>query len=111
MHDPTAYPSPDEFRPERWLEGAESPAAKHPKNYLVFGSGPHNCIGKEYAMQHLIAVMGNASVLLNWEHKRTELSEKVMVIATIYPKDGACLKFTQRPAPPMDAPAAVAAAM
>lgn len=111
LHDPTAYPSPDEFRPERWLEGAESPAAKHPKNYLVFGSGPHNCIGKEYAMQHLIAVMGNASVLLNWEHKRTELSEKVMVIATIYPKDGACLKFTQRPAPPMDAPAAVAAAM
>ena len=111
LHDPAAYPSPDEFLPERWLEGPDSPAAKNPKNYLVFGNGPHNCIGKEYAMQHLVTVIGAASVLMNWEHKRTDLSEKVMIIATIYPTDGACLKFSRRPAPPMDAPAAVAAAM
>ncbi|KAL4401062.1 RNA polymerase C-22 sterol desaturase [Malassezia pachydermatis] len=110
LHDPDAYPKPDEFLPERWLEGSESPAAKNPKNYLVFGSGPHNCIGKEYAMQHLVTVMGTASVMLNWDHKRTELSDKVQVIATIYPKDGAILKFHQRPAPRVDASPAEAAA-
>lgn len=110
LHDPSAYPSPDEFRPERWLEGADSPAAKNPKNYLVFGSGPHNCIGKDYAVQHLVALIGMASVQLNWEHETTDLSEKVMVIATIYPKDGARLKFTARPAPEVHVPASVAAA-
>ena len=57
LHDPAAYPSPDEFLPERWLEGPDSPAAKNPKNYLVFGNGPHNCIGKEYAMQHLVTCL------------------------------------------------------
>lgn len=110
LHDAEAYPQPDEFRPERWLEGADSPASKHPKNYLVFGSGPHNCIGKEYAMQHLVTVMGTAAVQLNWDHQRTELSDKVQVIATIYPKDGAILKFHKRPAPDVTVSPAVAAA-
>lgn len=100
LHDPTAYPSPDEFKPERWLEGAGSSAAKHTKNWLVFGSGPHNCIGKEYAMMHMTAVMGAASVLLNWEHERTPLSDKVQVIATIFPKDNLRLKVSAR-APPI----------
>ena len=110
LHDPSAYPSPDEFRPERWLEGKGSPADANPKNFLVFGSGPHNCIGKDYAMQHLITVMGNAAVLLNWEHEHTDLSEKVMVITTIYPKDGARFKFSARPPPALDATPAMAAA-
>ncbi|WFC97627.1 sterol 22-desaturase [Malassezia yamatoensis] len=101
LHDPEAYPSPDEFKPERWLEGAGSPAQSHPKNYLVFGSGPHNCIGKDYAVQHLMAVIGTASVLLNWEHHVTDRSEKVLVIATIYPQDGALLSFSER-APPAE---------
>ena len=103
LHDPEAYPQPDEFRPERWLEGAQSPAQMHPKNYLVFGSGPHNCIGKEYALQHLVAVMGTASILLDWKHEVTPLSEKVMVIATIFPQDGARLSFAKRSPPALGA--------
>ena len=110
LHDPEAYPEPDEFRPERWLE-PNSPAVKSTKNWLVFGSGPHNCIGKEYAMMHLTACIGSAAVLLNWEHERTELSDKVQVIATIYPKDGMLLKFTPRAPPAIGATPAEAAAM
>ncbi|WFD30116.1 sterol 22-desaturase [Malassezia sp. CBS 17886] len=111
LHDPAAYPAPEEFRPERWLGDTSSPAADHPKNYLVFGNGPHHCIGKQYAMMHLMAVAGSASVLLNWEHERTPLSDKVLVIATIFPQDGARLRFTRRAAPAVDAsPAAAAAA-
>ncbi|WFD01811.1 sterol 22-desaturase [Malassezia obtusa] len=110
LHDPEAYPSPDEFKPERWLEGAGSPAQTHSKNYLVFGSGPHNCIGKEYAIQHLMAVIGTASILLDWKHDVTDLSEKVMVIATIYPKDGARLTFSRRSAPAVGATPQEAAA-
>lgn len=111
LHDPEAYPNPDEFLPERWLEGPDSPAAKHVKNWLVFGSGPHNCIGQQYALMHLTAVLGSASVTMNWEHEVTPLSEKVEVIATIFPKDGARLKFYPRAAPaPGTAPEVAAAA-
>jgi C-22 sterol desaturase len=44
LHDPKAFPDPDTLSPERWLD-PESPANKHPQNYLVFGSGPHKCVG------------------------------------------------------------------
>lgn len=84
LHDPQAYPDPDAFIPERWQQGSQSPAEKHPRNWLVFGSGPHNCIGQQYALLHLTAVLGSASVLMNWEHEVTPKSEKVRVIATIF---------------------------
>ncbi|WFD33730.1 sterol 22-desaturase [Malassezia cuniculi] len=111
LHDAQSYPEPDAFRPERWLEGPDSPAQKATKNYLVFGSGPHHCIGQQYAMMHLTAVIGTASVLLNWEHEVTPLSDKVQIIATIFPKDGTLLRFSPRPAPPIDATPEAAAAM
>ncbi len=111
LHDPSVYPQPDEFRPERWLEGPDSPAQMNPKNFLVFGSGPHNCIGYNYAQLHLAAVLGTASVTMNWEHEITPLSEKVDVIATIFPKDGARIKFSPRAAPvPGTSPEVAAAA-
>jgi len=111
LHDPAVYPEPDVLRPERWMEGADSPAEQNPKNYLVFGSGPHYCIGQQYALMHLTAVLGTASVLMNWEHEVTPLSEEVEVIATIFPKDGARMKFTPRPRPTADMSAEEAASM
>ncbi|UZJ55322.1 hypothetical protein CBS101457_004642 [Exobasidium rhododendri] len=111
LHDTSVYPEPEQLKPERWMEGSDGLADKNPKNYLVFGSGPHNCIGQQYAMMHLTAVLGTASILMNWEHEITPLSEKVQVIATIFPQDGARIKFTPRPAPPFDASPEEAAAM
>ncbi|PWN49644.1 putative ERG5-C-22 sterol desaturase [Violaceomyces palustris] len=111
LHDASVYPEPDSFKPERWLEGPQSLAELNPKNYLVFGSGPHNCIGQQYANMHLTAVLGTASVLMNWEHEVTPLSEKVKVIATIFPKDGARMKFYPRAVPaPGTAPEVAASA-
>lgn len=111
LHDPSVYPEPDKLKPERWLEGKESPAEKNPRNFLVFGSGPHHCIGQQYAMMHLVAVIGTASVMMNWEHEVTPLSEQVKILPTIFPADGTRLKFTQRPAPALGASAEEAAAM
>ncbi|KAI4144899.1 MAG: hypothetical protein LQ340_006498 [Diploschistes diacapsis] len=81
-HDPEAYPNPDTFDPERWITGD---AEKQVKNWLVFGTGPHYCIGQTYAQNNLIAMIGKASLLLDWDHTVTERSEVVKVFATIFP--------------------------
>lgn len=44
LHDPEAYVDPETFNPDRWLEGGEAEAAA--KNWLVFGTGPHYCLGQ-----------------------------------------------------------------
>lgn len=44
LNDPEAYPEPLTFNPDRWLEGGGAENAA--KNWLVFGVGPHYCLGQ-----------------------------------------------------------------
>jgi C-22 sterol desaturase len=83
LHDPEAYPNPDSFEPERWITGD---ADKQTKNWLVFGTGPHYCLGQTYAQANLMLMIGKASMMLDWTHKITPLSEEIKVFATIFPK-------------------------
>ena len=82
-HDPDAYPNPDTFDPERWITGD---AEKQVKNWLVFGTGPHYCLGQTYAQLNLIAMIGKASMELDWVHHPTAISEDIEVFATIFPQ-------------------------
>lgn len=82
LHDPEAYPNPDSFDPDRWITGD---AEKQVKNWLVFGTGPHYCLGQTYAQYALIAMIGMASMTLKWDHAVTEKSEEIKVFATIFP--------------------------
>jgi C-22 sterol desaturase len=84
LHDPACYPEPDAFKPERWLpteDGGASLAESKPQNFIVFGSGPHKCVGQQYAFMHLTATLGTASVLLDWHHERTPDSDEIQVVA------------------------------
>ena len=85
LHDPEVYPQPDEFDPDRWITGT---AEAQQKNWLVFGTGPHYCLGQTYATNMLIAMIGKASMHVDWTHKVTNLSEEVKVFATIFPMVG-----------------------
>jgi sterol 22-desaturase len=82
-HDPEAYPNPDSFDPERWITGD---ADKQSKNWLVFGTGPHYCLGQTYAQLNLMAMIGKASMDIDWEHHATPRSEDIKVFATIFPQ-------------------------
>ncbi|KIO34301.1 hypothetical protein M407DRAFT_240632 [Tulasnella calospora MUT 4182] len=97
VHDPEVYPQPEKLIPERWLD-PESPANKNPKNYLIFGSGPHKCIGQEYAMLHMANTIVTAAATMQWDHKRTPDSDNVQIIATLFPKDGCLLRFKPKAA-------------
>jgi len=82
LHDPEAYPSPDSFVPERWITGD---ADQQTKNWLVFGTGPHYCLGQTYAQANLMLMIGKASMMLDWKHQITDKSEEIKVFATIFP--------------------------
>lgn len=57
-YDPSIYPEPTIFRPERWLEDGEQ--ARHKERYLVpFGKGARSCVGSSLAMAELFATLGN----------------------------------------------------
>lgn len=93
LHDPEAYPEPEQFDPERWITGT---ADQQTKNWLVFGTGPHHCIGQTYAQLNLMLLIGKASMELDWKHYPTSLSEKIKVFATIFPMDDCHLTFEKR---------------
>lgn len=84
LRDPDVYKNPDDFDPERYYSGDAE--LKGMKNYLVFGTGPHYCIGQQYAQLNLALMIGKASLQLDWTHHPTPLSEEIKVFATIFPK-------------------------
>ena len=47
------------------------------RNWLVFGAGPHVCIGQNYAIMHLMMCLGKASLFLEWDHKTTPVSDNI----------------------------------
>lgn len=51
-HDPEIYPEPDEFRPERFLEGQPSP-----QTWLPWGGGRKRCPGSHLAMLEMKTVL------------------------------------------------------
>ncbi|QUC16702.1 uncharacterized protein UV8b_00943 [Ustilaginoidea virens] len=94
LHDPEVYDNPDYFDPERYYSGDAE--VKGAKNYLVFGTGPHYCLGQVYAQLNLALFVGKAACQLKWTHHATPLSEEIKVFATIFPKDDCPLTFEKR---------------
>lgn len=93
LHDPEIYEDPETFNPHRW----ENPTDEMVKrNFLVFGYGPHACIGKNYVMTLFTAMLGKVMLHADLVHHKTELSEEVKVFATIFPKDDLILEWNPR---------------
>ncbi|KAG9234982.1 cytochrome P450 [Amylocarpus encephaloides] len=93
LHDPEVYPQPDNFNPERWISGN---AKDQKKNWLVFGTGAHKCVAEQYVQLTMTAMIGKASLELDWVHHATKDSEVVKVFATLFPMDLCPLTFTRR---------------
>lgn len=93
LHDPEVYPDPDSFIPERW---ANPTGDMTKRSWLVFGSGPHVCLGQQYVMMLFTAMLGKFVMNSNLKHHVTELSEEIKVFATIFPKDDLILEWERR---------------
>jgi sterol 14-demethylase len=69
---PEAFPDPDGFHPERYLEPREEDT-NNPWNWIPFGAGRHRCVGAAFAMMQLKAIF---SVLLrDWSFELAQPPE------------------------------------
>jgi cytochrome P450 len=60
--DPSLYPEPDRFDPDRWLPDANS---QRPQvSYIPFGMGIRSCIGEQFALNEMLVVV--TCVLTDW---------------------------------------------
>ncbi|KAI0034864.1 cytochrome P450 [Vararia minispora EC-137] len=65
MHrDPTVFPRPYDFRPERWLEADESGLASMNQHMMAFGGGLRVCGGQHFAQQTIRATI--AAIVRNF---------------------------------------------
>ncbi|KAK3697995.1 hypothetical protein QZH41_014378, partial [Actinostola sp. cb2023] len=69
-HDPDAWLDVEKFDPERFRGPAKE--SRHPFQFLPFGEGPRNCIGKRFALLEvkitLVNILTNVTKLKNMEH-------------------------------------------
>jgi sterol 14-demethylase len=66
---PDAFPDPDAFAPDRYLEPRQEDVA-NPWSWIPFGAGRHRCVGAAFAMMQLKAIF---SVLLrDWTFELTQ---------------------------------------
>lgn len=99
LHDPDVYTNPDEYDPERFMAdptGLPHNPAEARKNWLVFGTGPHVCLGQTYVMMLFTFMLGKFLLEADLDHTVTDLSEEIKVFATIFPKDDLILRFRRR---------------
>lgn len=89
--DERIFPSPDTFKPERWLGNPVTPSGKPLHRYLVpFGKGPRMCLGMNFANAEIY--IGLATVFRRvefelWETKRDAVDMAADFLVPI-PKPG-----------------------
>ena len=81
---PEAFEGPDEFRPERWLDGL---ARRLPRGAFVpFAEGPRKCLGAGFAMQEMILCM--ATIASRWELRLADTAQvRARPAVTLRPAD------------------------
>ena len=95
LHDPDVYSEPEKFNPDRFSKEMQEDK-RISQNYMVWGHGPHMCIGRDYAIMHLMAFISYFTASCNWEHIRTEKSDNIVIMATTFPEDGCNIKLSKR---------------
>ena len=89
--NPDIYPSPDEFRPERFL-GEQPP----PYSYIPFGGGVRRCLGAGFALAEMSAVMSTVLRSVELQPAARAAEPIVRRAFTLSPGDGARVVVTRR---------------
>ena len=90
-YDPERYPSPDEFRPERFLERTYGPL-----DWLPFGGGHRRCIGVAFAEMELRIVLATLLRRFDVTLMSAAPPRPVRRNLTMGPHDGVPVRITRR---------------
>lgn len=57
QHDPSIFPEPESFIPERWLEASDDQLRKMDQAFFAFGAGSRTCIGRYISLMEMAKVV------------------------------------------------------
>jgi cytochrome P450 len=93
QRDPRFFEAPDEFRPERWLDGLQKRLPRFA--YFPFGGGPRLCMGQSFAMLESVLLL--STIARSW---RLSLSPghrvELLPTLTLRPKHGLRMQLRRR---------------
>lgn len=94
--DPDTYTQPEEFLPERWLDGNKD---NNDLPLIQFGTGYHRCLGEPLAMLEATIMLTKLLRSFDWELVNGRYSvdmENLQQNLVLYPADGMPLRFRPR---------------
>ncbi|KAM3322893.1 hypothetical protein P3S67_004044 [Capsicum chacoense] len=69
------FPEAEKFDPDRFMEERQEDRF-YKKNFLVFGTGPHACLGQKYAINHLMLFIAIFTALVGFKrHKKSDCDD------------------------------------
>jgi len=91
--DQRHWPSPERFRPERWLDGSTEGLPKYA--YFPFGGGPRRCIGESFAWTE--GLLALATIARRWR-PRLVAGHRVepQPLITLRPRQGIRMRLERR---------------
>ncbi|KAH7352174.1 hypothetical protein KP509_19G033500 [Ceratopteris richardii] len=87
--DPHSF-DPDRFSPERQED------QRYKRNWLVFGAGPHQCLGQRYAVNHLTLFTSLFTSMVEFTRVPTPGQDELVYTPTIAPKDHGFFLLSKR---------------
>ena len=84
LHDPEAYPEPDKFKPERFLN-EDGTVRDDPKLSLVFGVGKRICPGRHLVEATLFIVASSVLSIFDVTKAKDEKGNEIPVKVAIDP--------------------------
>jgi len=87
LHDPEAYPEPDKFQPERFLN-EDGTVQDDPALSLVFGIGKRICPGRHFVEATIFIVTSSILSVFNVTKAKDENGNEIPINVAIAPNRG-----------------------
>jgi cytochrome P450 len=94
QREPTIFPDPDHFNPQRWIDGKQQGTADQMRDQLlVFGKGTRACLGRRIAIMELKFTLAALTRRYNFEigSPTTDDDMEMTDHFVLIPKGGRCL--------------------